>query len=114
VRLAELAAEIWTAPSRDGLIRRACVAAGFEPEISFLTLDPLAIRGVVAGGLAVSLVPGLLVGELSGVAVVPLEHPGPHRALYALTPAAGARSSALAFVDAVRGELTAPSDRPPA
>jgi DNA-binding transcriptional LysR family regulator len=105
VRLADLAADTWTAPSREGLVRRACVAAGFEPEISFVTLDPLAIRGMVAGGLAVTLVPGLLAEDLPGVAVVPLEDPGPHRALYALTPAAGARPAALAFVDAVREVL---------
>jgi DNA-binding transcriptional LysR family regulator len=111
LRLADLAGDTWTAPSRDGLVRRACVDAGFEPEISFLTIDPLAIRGVVAGGLAVTLVPALLAGELAGVAVVPLEPGGPQRALYALTPAAGARPSAVALVEAVRAELTAPSGR---
>ena len=114
VRLGDLAADTWTAPSRTGLVRRACVAAGFEPEISFVTLDPLAIRGVIAGGLAVSLVPALLARELRGVAVVPLEDPAPRRMLYALTPAAGARPSALAFAEAVRAALTEPSARPTA
>src|SRR4051794_32675894 len=115
VRLRDLASDTWTAPSRDGLVARACLAAGFEPDISFITLDPLAIRGVVAGGLAVSLVPELLARELRGVAVVPLEQDdAPRRMIYALTPRAGARPSALAFVDAVRAELTAPSDRPTA
>jgi DNA-binding transcriptional LysR family regulator len=114
VRLADLAGDTWTAPSRDGLVRRACVDAGFEPEISFLAVDPLAIRGVVAGGLAVTLVPALLAGQMAGVAVVPLEAAGPQRVLYALTPAAGARPSALTFVDAVRAALTEPSGRPTA
>jgi molybdate transport repressor ModE-like protein len=112
LRLAELAGETWTAPSLDGLIHRACVAAGFEPRISYLTVDPLAIRGVVAGGLAVGLVPALLAGEMHGVAVVPLSGPGPTRALYAVTPAAGARPAAIAFVDAVRAAFTASSDPP--
>ena len=42
LRLAELAEETWTAPSRDHLIYRACVAAGFEPRINFVTRDVLA------------------------------------------------------------------------
>src|SRR3954466_12259072 len=29
IRLAELAGEVWTAPSRDGLVRNACIDAGF-------------------------------------------------------------------------------------
>jgi DNA-binding transcriptional LysR family regulator len=114
IALSELAGETWTAPSRTGLVRRACVAAGFEPEISFVTLDPLAIRGVVASGLAVTLVPELLAGQLTDVAVVPLSGPPPRRDLYALTPAAGARATATAFVAAVREVLTAPSGRPTA
>ncbi len=100
--LRELAGETWTAPSREHLIHRACVAAGFEPRIAFVTRDVLAARGLVAGGLAVTLVPEL-VGELfEDVAVVPLEGPQPHRDLYALTPAAGARESALAFLAALQ------------
>jgi hypothetical protein len=35
------------------------------------------------------------------VAAVPLEGPQPRRSLYALTPAAGARASALAFLEAL-------------
>ena len=102
LELRELAGETWTAPSREHLIYRACVAAGFEPRIAFVTRDVLAARGLVAGGLAVTLVPEL-VGELfEDVAVVPLEGPQPRRALYALTPAAGARDSALAFLAALQ------------
>ena len=102
LELRELAGETWTAPSREHLIYRACVAAGFEPRIAFVTRDVLAARGLVAGGLAVTLVPEL-VGELfEDVAVVPLEGPQPRRALYALTPAAGARESALALVANLR------------
>ena len=37
LRLRELAGDTWTAPSRDHLIYRACVAAGFEPRIAFVT-----------------------------------------------------------------------------
>ena len=102
LRLAELAGETWTAPSRDHLIYRACVAAGFEPRIAFVTRDVLAARGLVGSGLAVTLVPELVGGLFEDVAVVPLEGPQPRRSLYALTPAAGARESALAFVANLR------------
>jgi DNA-binding transcriptional LysR family regulator len=102
LRLAELADETWTAPSRDHLIYRACVAAGFEPRISFVTRDVLAARGLVSSGLAVTLVPELVCGLFENVASVPLEGRQPRRSLYALTPAAGAREAALAFVANLR------------
>src|SRR4051794_15861243 len=46
VALADLAGEPWTAPSRDGLVARACRAAGFEPDIAYVASDPLAIGGL--------------------------------------------------------------------
>jgi DNA-binding transcriptional LysR family regulator len=105
VRLEELANEVWTAPSATGIVARACHEAGFEPAIAFTTPDPLAIRALVAGGLAVTLVPRLLAPELHGVAVLPLAGDPPYRALYALTGAAGVPPSAHAFADAVEAEL---------
>ena len=102
LRLAELADETWTAPSRDHLIYRACVAAGFEPRINFVTRDVLAARGLVRSGLAVTLVPELVAGLFDDVPAVALEGPQPRRSLYALTPAAGAREAALAFVANLR------------
>ena len=102
VRLLELADEVWTAPSRDHLIYRTCMAAGFEPEIRFVTRDVLAARALVRGGLAVTLMPDLVCGMFDDIAVVPLAGPQPRRSLYALTPAAGVRDSALAFLDALR------------
>jgi DNA-binding transcriptional LysR family regulator len=102
IRLRELSGDTWTAPSRDHLMYRACVAAGFEPRISFVTRDVLAARGLVRAGLGVTLMPELVGGLFDDVAVVPLEGPQPRRALYALTPAAGVRESALAFLDALR------------
>ena len=108
LRLAELAGETWTAPSREHLIYRACVAAGFEPRIAFVTRDVLAARGLVGSGLAVTLVPELVAELFEDVAIVPLEGLQPRRALYALTPAAGVRESALAFLDALRPQVSNP------
>ena len=100
--LAALAEDTWTAPSPDGLVYRACVAAGFEPRIDYVTRDPLAIRGLVAAGLAVTLTPRLLAAQLDGVRTIRLTGEAPSRRLYALTPAVGARPQARAFVDALR------------
>jgi len=102
LHVADLADETWTAPSRDGLVQRTCVDAGFEPRIAFVTRDVLAARGLVSSGLAVTLMPELLASGLPGVAMVPLEGPQPYRSLYALTPAAGARPAALAFLEALQ------------
>ena len=104
LRLRDLAGETWTAPSRDHLIYRACVAAGFEPRIAFVTRDVLAARGIVRAGLAVTLMPQLVGSMFDDIAVLPLDGPQPKRSLYSLTPAAGVRESALEFLDALRRE----------
>ena len=96
-----LADDTWTAPSANHLVYRACVAAGFEPRIAYITHDPLAIRGLLAAGLAVTLVPRLLAGELPGISTPRLSGDVPHRRLYAVTPEIGARPAALTFVEAV-------------
>ena len=102
IALGRLAGETWSAPAPDHLVYRACVAAGFEPRIEYLTRDPLAIRGIVAAGLAVTLTPRLLAGQLDGIRTIRLSGAAPSRRLYALTPAVGARPRAGAFVDALR------------
>jgi len=104
IGLKELAGETWTAPSREHLIHRACVAAGFEPRIAYVARDPLTSRALVADGLAVTIVPELLAGQVAGVAFVPLSEPAPKRSLYALTPAVGAHPVATAFLAALRWE----------
>ena len=82
-------------------MRRACVAAGFEPRIDYVTRDPLAIGGLVRAGLSVTITPRLLAGHLEGVHTIALSG-APSRRLYALTPEVGARPRALRFVEALR------------
>ena len=113
IRLSELAGETWVSPSRTHMIYRSCVAAGFEPRIAFVTRDPVGNSQLVSRGLAVTLVPELLVGRLAGVAMVPLEGLQPHRSLYALTPAAGVRASARAFLTALHAARAAESTSEP-
>ena len=106
--LGDLAGETWTAPSTTGLVRQACATAGFEPRIAYLTRDPLAIRSLVAGGLAVTLVPELLAGQLHGIATVGLGADAPRRDLYALTPAAGRTALAEALIEALHNDRRPP------
>ena len=100
IRLADLADETWVAPSRDGLIARACADAGFTPAIRYVSREPLANRGLVASGLAVSLTPERLAEALHGIAAEAVAD-APTRDVYALLPAAGATPLARTFVDAL-------------
>jgi DNA-binding transcriptional LysR family regulator len=99
IDVADLAGETWTAPSYDGLVARTCRAAGFEPRIAFLASDPLAIRAIVAEGLAVTLTSRLLGGELHGVRIAEVTGAPARRVLYALLPDAGARPVDRAMVE---------------
>jgi DNA-binding transcriptional LysR family regulator len=100
LRLKDLADRTWVAPSREGIIAHACEAAGFTPAIRYVSRDPLANRGLVAAGLAVTISPAELAAEFTGIAVEPLRD-GPKRSVYALLPATGATPLARAFVAAL-------------
>jgi DNA-binding transcriptional LysR family regulator len=79
-----------------GLIRELCRAAGFEPRIAFESDDPLATRGIVAAGLAVSLVPSLTKDDTArdrSVRVLPLRDPS-RRLVVAATVAGGRTTQA--------------------
>jgi DNA-binding transcriptional LysR family regulator len=89
VRLSDLADEDWTAAYADGLIVRACRTAGFEPRLVSITRDQLAIRGLIARGLAVTLAPRLLAEALTGTALRPIAGGGPERDVFALLPPGG-------------------------
>jgi DNA-binding transcriptional LysR family regulator len=102
LRLQELRADTWTAPSTEGLVRRACVAAGFEPHIAYLTADPLAIRALVAADLAVTLTPRLLAGHLHDIAVVSVAGEPARRAIYAVTPPGDSHPLVAPFLDSLR------------
>jgi DNA-binding transcriptional LysR family regulator len=86
VRLADLSDDDWTAASTDGLIVRACEAAGFNPRLVSITHDQLAIRALIARGLAVTLAPQLLADAFKDLALRPIAGTGPTRDVYALLP----------------------------
>lgn len=101
LRVRELEHEPWTAPSMDGILVHACRAAGFEPDVRFLTRDVLAIGALVAAGLAVSLSPRLIAGHREGVRSIELRDDPPRRAVYALTPRTGTTAAAREFIEAI-------------
>src|SRR4051812_27580489 len=105
VPIAALADEPWTAPSASHLIARACHAAGFEPRLISIMRDPLAMRGLVSQGLAVSLVPQLGSEVLDGVALRPVDGPAPERDVYAMVPAGGRHPLAMRMVAAFAAQL---------
>ena len=113
IGLRELAGETWTAPAREHMISHACAMAGFEPRIPYVARDPLTTRALVADGLAVSLMPELLAGRVPDIVFVSLSEPAPKRSLYALTPEAGTRPVALAFLASLQDATTAATGRPP-
>jgi molybdate transport repressor ModE-like protein len=101
VRLADLAGEDWAAAAGDGLIARACRAAGFEPNLVSITRDQLAIRGLVSRGLVVTLVPELLAEPFKDLALRPIAGAGPSRDVYALLPPGGRHPLVAAALDAL-------------
>jgi DNA-binding transcriptional LysR family regulator len=106
LRLSALADEPWLAASSEGLIANACRAAGFEPRLAYLTADSLAIRALVAAGLAVTLVPRLLAAHVHGIATVTIAGAQPARVVYALMPAGAEHPLVPALLAALRAEAS--------
>jgi DNA-binding transcriptional LysR family regulator len=102
VPLEQLAGEHWVAPTAfcAGVVRRACLEAGFEPDIVFSSADYGAVQGFVAAGAGVALVPFLALTSRDRVVARPLAGRSPSRTLSAITAPAGPRpASATAMVD---------------
>jgi DNA-binding transcriptional LysR family regulator len=111
VALADLRDDDWSAALTDGLIVRACRAAGFEPRIVSIMRDQLAIRALIARGLAVTLTPALLAEAFHDVALRPIAGRVPTRDVYALLPPAGRHPLVSPMLDALRDlaeQLTEP------
>jgi DNA-binding transcriptional LysR family regulator len=110
VRLADLREDDWTAALTDGVIVRACRAAGFEPNLVSITRDQLAIRALIMRGLAVTLAPELLADPFRGLAMRPIADMVLARDVDALLPP-GRRhpllEPTLAALDGLAGELLA-------
>jgi len=88
VALADLAGQTW-ASSREGSagarsLARLCATAGFEPRVAYRSNDYAVVRGLVAAGLGVALVPALAHHDDPGVAAVGAADDGARRHVFAL------------------------------
>jgi DNA-binding transcriptional LysR family regulator len=102
--LADLSQEDWIQTSAASPcarhIVRACLAAGFEPRVSFESDDYATVQGLVAVGVGVALIPRLALGAAqSGVVVRPLDAGSPIRQVVVATPSGpGAAPAARSMV----------------
>ena len=105
IPLAALADETWTAPSRDHLSTApAWPRASSRASPSSAATRSRSASWSPAGSRSRSR-RELLAGRVPDVAFVALDDAVPRRALYALTPAAGVRPAATAFVAALAAAL---------
>src|SRR5262249_38638555 len=98
VRLADLEEENWHCGAMPSSCRfqviNLCREAGFEPNISFQSEDYEVIKGFVAGGLGVSILPELAGGH-PGMVLRPIRGQKPVRRLWAVTRESDSRSPAV-------------------
>lgn len=106
VTIGDLAAEAWIAGCERcrGNLLRLCDAHGFEPDIAFATDDAVAVQSLVAAGLGVALLPGLVlsVSRNAGTVAVPVT-PQPRRRVSAVVwPDSRTVPAVAAMLDALR------------
>jgi DNA-binding transcriptional LysR family regulator len=98
LRLRDLAEERWlvgTAPVGVGVIRTACIAAGFEPRVACEVDDPRIIGGLVAAGVGITFTSPLrLEDPPPGVVAVSLAD-APSRHVFAAVLPATHRAAAI-------------------
>jgi DNA-binding transcriptional LysR family regulator len=121
VDLADLSSEPWIAgcPRCRGHLVQLADAAGFRPDVAYETEDYVAVMGLVAEGLGVSLIPDLILRTVQHEDVVALPlTPGSRRTIAAVTtpdlqrvPAVAATLDAL--VESARSQPTSPTTRMP-
>lgn len=97
VRIADLADDDWLCGELPSSCREQvinlCREAGFEPKISFQSEEYDVIKGFVAGGLGVTILPELA-GDHPGIELRPVRGQKPVRRVWAVTRETEARSPA--------------------
>jgi DNA-binding transcriptional LysR family regulator len=117
LRLVDLAEETWIQGVRHGstidVLPRACRAVGFEPDIVFRTDDQTTVRGLVAAGLGIAMVPWLVISSVPpGLVVRPLDEPALTRTVMVAWPSSRTLAAATGMIEALEAaaaELGAPS-----
>jgi DNA-binding transcriptional LysR family regulator len=86
-----------------------CLAAGFEPRVTFESDDYETVQGLVAAGVGVALIPQLALTRVRpGIVVRELAPYGPTRTVLAATPAGAAAAPAARSMMQVLNERTMP------
>jgi DNA-binding transcriptional LysR family regulator len=104
LRLEDLRDEDWVQTSAASPcarhVVRSCVAAGFEPHVTFESDDYETVQGLVAAGVGVALIPRLALTRVhSGIVVRELAPRSPARKVIAATvPGAGAAPAAKTMI----------------
>jgi DNA-binding transcriptional LysR family regulator len=97
VRISDLADEDWLCGALPSSCRfqviNLCREAGFEPRITFQSEDYGVIKGFVAGGLGVAILPELAGGH-PGIELLPVRGQKPIRRVWAVTRESDVRSPA--------------------
>jgi DNA-binding transcriptional LysR family regulator len=110
LRLQDLRDDAWIQTSRDSAcarhVVRSCVAAGFEPNVSFESDDYQTIQGLVAAGVGVALIPELaLSGVRQDIAIRTLYPRPPVRRVTAAVPTRTRRTPAANAMLAILREV---------
>lgn len=98
------------------IVRDACRAAGFDPQVGFSSDDYRAVQAFAAAGLGVAVVPGLAVaaGQVAGTRVRRLRSGGPSRRVLAVRPRDAFPSAAALVMMETLASVTASFRSPPA
>ena len=115
LRLADLGDETWIQGVRSGstldVLPLAARAAGFEPRILFRTDDQTTVRGLVAAGLGIAMVPSLVLSSMPpGLVARPLDEPALTRTVMVASPSSrplAAAAAMTAALEAAAAELDA-------
>src|SRR5438270_642756 len=105
IKLKDMAEEPWINPTNlcscSGLVRNACIRAGFEPQVSFESDDYQAVQGLVAAGVGVALIPLLALTTVrDDIVIRDLGREAPVRKIAAATlPGAQRSPSSRAMLD---------------
>jgi DNA-binding transcriptional LysR family regulator len=110
LRLEDLHGEAWIQTSSESAcarqVVRSCLAAGFEPNVSFESDDYQTIQGLVAAGVGVALIPELaLSGVRQDIAIRALHPHPPGRQVVAASPSGATRTPATSAMLAILQEI---------
>jgi DNA-binding transcriptional LysR family regulator len=112
VRLDQFAGDTWLCGAGEGSCRRltvgSCERAGFSPDVAYESNDYTVMQALIAAGMGVTLIPDLaLLNRNPEIAVADIVPDPPVRRVWAVSLAAGSRSSATDAMISIMGDVAA-------